>query len=291
MDDETIANNNDGNLWCSSQNLYHVNPDDGTEYYGTPGSSNDDCDADGDSSFYFADGEGDCNDADANVFPGAIEGVNDGVDQNCDGFELCVIDDDVDGLGNDAGLKGLSTSLICDELGFASNEADCDDNAASVYPFAPEGNDSIDDNCDGLETLSTPITTCIGDAYFDSTLGFSTYILACDTPTNWMDGLSICQSAGYDGLAKIRTATLNSDLEAIMNQNFWLGLNDISAEGTFEWSDSTLLDTIMDYQNWKDGLNSNLNEDKDCVRMNQDGEWEDKACSDTNNRIACSIEL
>ncbi len=290
VDDESIVSNNDSDLWCSSRTLYHTNSTDDTEYYGTPGSSNDVCDDDGDTHFYYADGSGDCDDGDATVFPGATETSDDGVDQDCDGFERCIVDGDGDGFGNAAGTLGNSSVLTCDGSGFSQNSDDCDDTDLDTYPWAPETADNTDNNCDGLESLNNPIETCVGNAYFDSTLGFDTYLLACDTSMTWADALSVCENVGYDGLAKIRTNFLNFELEGIMDENFWLGLNDRSTETVYEWSDGTLWNAQSDYENWKNGLNSNLNAGEDCVRMNKGGQWEDKSCSDTN-RIACSIEL
>ena len=40
----------------------------------------------------------DCDDSDSSVFPGAPEVENDGIDQDCDGFDLVIsIDNDGDG--------------------------------------------------------------------------------------------------------------------------------------------------------------------------------------------------
>ena len=48
---------------------------------------------------------GDCDDNDASIHPDAEEITADGVDQNCDGIELCYEDVDEDGFGTDVSLE------------------------------------------------------------------------------------------------------------------------------------------------------------------------------------------
>jgi hypothetical protein len=59
----------------------------------------------------------DCDDASATIGPGQVELPDDGVDQDCDGQELCFADRDGDGLGNDRGVTVVSADLACDGLG------------------------------------------------------------------------------------------------------------------------------------------------------------------------------
>ncbi|MFH1468515.1 MAG: MopE-related protein [Pseudomonadota bacterium] len=106
----------------------------------------------------------DCDDADASVHPGATEGVGDGVDQDCDGSELCYDDDDDDGFLDTSGDTRTSTDLDCDDAfeGIASAPTtDCDDTDADVYPGATETvADGVDQDCDGLDS-------CYADADAD----------------------------------------------------------------------------------------------------------------------------
>jgi len=81
-------------------------------------------------------GEDDCNDANADVFPGAVETCN-AVDDNCNG----VADEDFDSDGD-----GYLDAASC--LGVAGAD-DCDDEDASVFPGAVEQCDEIDHDCDG----------------------------------------------------------------------------------------------------------------------------------------------
>ncbi|MFK7929483.1 MAG: putative metal-binding motif-containing protein, partial [Myxococcota bacterium] len=96
---------------------------------------------------------GDCDDGDANVFPGAAEVVGDGVDQDCDGEELCYVDADEDGWRTE--LTAPSSNLTCDGRGEASpsiRNGDCDDSDGLMNPGVHEGvGDGVDANCDGME--------------------------------------------------------------------------------------------------------------------------------------------
>jgi hypothetical protein len=75
--------------------------------------------------------DGDCDDGDAAVHPGASEVPYDGVDDDCDGADLT----DVDGDGHDAVVAGGD---------------DCDDGDPAVSPSARElCFNEIDDDCDG----------------------------------------------------------------------------------------------------------------------------------------------
>ena len=92
----------------------------------------------------------DCNDGDADVYPGASE-VCDGVDQDCDDevdedlTELQYPDADGDGYGR----NGDSAYMCPDEPGFSDETGDCDDTDATIHPGATDTRDGIDQDCDG----------------------------------------------------------------------------------------------------------------------------------------------
>jgi MYXO-CTERM domain-containing protein len=73
----------------------------------------------------------DCDDTDAEVYPGAPEVPYDGIDQDCDGSDLT----DVDGDGYDAEIVGGT---------------DCDDTEATTNPAAIETADGVDEDCDDV---------------------------------------------------------------------------------------------------------------------------------------------
>jgi hypothetical protein len=111
-------------------------------------------DEDGDG---FSDEDGDCDDSDSSINPSAREIPGDGIDQDCDGREICLQDLDGDGFASDnEEALILSADTIC---GNDPNEAeafarplDCDDNDATVNPEGIEiRDDGIDQDCDGVD--------------------------------------------------------------------------------------------------------------------------------------------
>ncbi len=94
----------------------------------------------------------DCDDANARAYPRAPETVGDGVDEDCDGGELCFADDDADGYRRD--FPVVSADPDCSDPGEAVGplaSGDCDDTDAAIHPSAPETDcgDPVDYNCDG----------------------------------------------------------------------------------------------------------------------------------------------
>ena len=109
--------------------------------------------------------DGDCDDADAAINPGASEIAYDGVDQDCDGADLT----DVDGDGFDSDVVG---------------GGDCDDADATVFPGAPETpGDGIDSNCDGLDDLPLG-TNCYSDSLVISVPGYESYTVDYNDPSD-----------------------------------------------------------------------------------------------------------
>jgi serine protease len=93
-------------------------------------------DADGDG---YTESQGDCNDADSDVHPDALE-TCDGIDNNCDGITD----------------EGCSTSGCTDNDGdgVCEEDGDCNDNNANVYPGHQDtrgrwGRDGVDNDCNG----------------------------------------------------------------------------------------------------------------------------------------------
>ena len=136
-----------------------INDGDEVNLYSTdPNNPNDD-DADGDG---FSIADGDCNDNDATIYPGATD-ICDGLDNDCDGaidedatVNTYYYDADGDGYGD------LSNSIIVCANNVPSNYVlnglDCDDGNNNIYPGATEIPDNgIDEDCDGFDDSTTVI--------------------------------------------------------------------------------------------------------------------------------------
>jgi len=149
--------------------------------FGNPGVSMDYCEPlEG-----YVDNDLDCDDSNSSIYPGAEEIPYDGIDQDCDGFDLT----DVDGDGQNSTEVGGT---------------DCDDNDDSVYLGAPELCDEKDNDCDGTidegcggggsnggtgggtggDTNSPPIA--IGEA--NPEIGFLDEIISFDGSDSYDDG-------------------------------------------------------------------------------------------------------
>ena len=104
------------------------------------------CDADGDGFMNNSTGcnppisKRDCNDNDAQAFPGAPDKCGDGKAQNCHSDSKCADVTDKDGDGY-------------------SPPADCDDSDKQVHPWATETCDGVDNDCDGLVDEGNPDAT------------------------------------------------------------------------------------------------------------------------------------
>ncbi len=106
----------------------------------------------------------DCDDSDVSVYPGASETVVDGIDQDCDGGDVCYEDRDGDGYGSTSTVT--SSDTVCTDTGEATVSTDCDDGEATTYPGATETwYDGVDSDCDGANDYDADADGYDSDAY------------------------------------------------------------------------------------------------------------------------------
>ena len=118
----------------------------------------------------------DCNDANALINAAAPEIVGDGVDQNCNGTEICYLDSDNDDFRSQIEVPSADTDCNDNQEALSSADIDCDDLSASVNPNHPDtvGN-GIDNNCDGIDGIDGDL-----DGYASEASGGAD----CDDSTN-----------------------------------------------------------------------------------------------------------
>ncbi len=140
---------------------------------------------------------GDCDDLDANAYPGAEELCN-GRDDNCDGVAdepsasdapTWYRDSDDDGFGD-----ASTTAVQCDPPeGYVAPLGDCDDTDPDTYPGAPETCDGSDEDCDGTvdEDPVDPLTSYL-DSDGDGFGADSDIQEACDAPDGYVTDNGDC---------------------------------------------------------------------------------------------------
>ena len=175
----------------------------------------------------------DCDDNEDTVYEGAPE-LCDGQLNSCynqtpvyleeldtdgDGYVECAIDS--------GGWDGSSAVVGGD---------DCNDNVASIHPFAAEDADTVDNNCDNIES-SRGIFSCVGD--MGSFGGTDKYFLFCDVSRHSVQAHFLCEDSGYDDLASINSVTEMNFAVSLASSNFLIGYSRSSSSAPWEWMDGS----------------------------------------------------
>jgi hypothetical protein len=152
----------------------------------------------------------DCNDANSTLNSITTEVCNN-FDDDCDGtaddgltFVNYYVDTDGDGYG-----AGAASNLCSNPgAGYVTNNTDCNDALATVYPGAAETCNTIDDDCDN-STDEGVQTTFYADADSDTYGDLATTTSACTVPVGYVSNSTDCNDASasvYPGA----TETCNS---------------------------------------------------------------------------------
>jgi uncharacterized protein (TIGR02145 family) len=171
--------------------------------------------------------QGDCDDADATIYPGATE-ILDGIDNDCDGS----VDEDLCGNGtidsgedcDDGGLNDPASNCYeCQYFEDADNDGfnayfDCNDFDASIYPGAEEIEDGIDNDCDGEIdegfNASGTVTDQDGNTYDYLTYGDQVWTVENAEMVTYRDGTEIPQvtdGTEWENLTTAAWAYYNND--------------------------------------------------------------------------------
>lgn len=236
------------------------------------------------------DGQTDCDDADcADEALCCPDGDEDGV---CDSEDTCPegddsLDQDGDGVADacdpcpvdnpdDTDADGLcDSSDPCpngddadEDLDGAPCGVDCDDADPTVAPLMGDtSGDGIDQDCDGLDCEAVQLG--------------ATYYTVCASTEDWGNAEALCQASGHDGLATIRSAEEQDQIEAMMDtssvSNAWIGLTDVGSEGVFYWTSGIALT----YTNWAVDEPNNLDGFENCgiIEAGRDYAWNDSDCA------------
>jgi hypothetical protein len=248
----------------------------------------------------------DCDDEDADIFPGASE-VCEGLDTDCDGLipadesdadadgeRPCDGDCDdadpaiaaafpeaCDGLDNDCDPATLE-SVDHDGDGASACEGDCDDRDPAIALGGVEICDAKDNDCDGTvdEMACAPCTR--------STYGDHSYLF-CPNRLVWTDARDFCLARGRDLLAitdNLEESWLSAEIDTRLGAGPWMGLNDLTTEGDFVWSNGE----PADYLNWASG-EPNDSGGEDCAQARWSGDaWNDAVCGYANTFVCESLD-
>jgi len=148
LSDDTDCNDNDDTIHPGALDICENDIDEDCNGSDTVCPAN--CDADGDGyDTMICSGGMDCDDTNDTIHPGAADISNNGIDENCNGYDNTTYyrDSDGDSYGNATDTTTFDTGSL--PPGYSSEDTDCNDNNNQINPGAADICNGIDDNCDG----------------------------------------------------------------------------------------------------------------------------------------------
>jgi large repetitive protein len=160
----------------------------------------------------FTENQGDCDDADAELNPGATE-ICDDIDNDCDDL----VDDEDDNLDTSTGTTfyadadadtfgdaGATMASCVIPDGYVENMDDCDDNSAEIHPDASEICDDIDNDCDDLvDDDDDSVDASTGTEFYmdmdlDGEGDAANAVWACEMPDGAVSNMTDCNDSAAD---------------------------------------------------------------------------------------------
>ena len=187
----------------------------------------------------------DCDDSEANAYPGNAE-TCDGIDTDCDGsvdpsdsvdVSTWYYDMDLDGFGN----ASVTVPACSQPSGYVSDDTDCDDSDGDTYPGADEYCDGHDDDCDGDtdEDDAVDASTWYEDNDGDSYGNVSVTDVECYQPSGYVSDDTDCDdnansvNPGASEVCNSIDDDCDSSIDEGVTTTFWA---DADADG---YGDST----------------------------------------------------
>ena len=114
------------------------------------------------------------------------------------------------------------------------------------------------------------------------------YIMNKKCVTTWQTGKDECTALGADMATysdtdiRLKVREFFKDENSMMNEDYWIGLNDIDSEGSLVWDNGE----SYSYSNWNYWARNANN--KDCAEVQRsDGQWDFVDCTSENNGVMC----
>jgi len=108
----------------------------------------------------------------------------------------------------------------------------------------------------------------------------------CNSVVSWSSADTICKN--IDGVATgwflttVNNGTENTYIDGLTTNPLWIGLNDVTAEGTYVWTSGI----SSAHTNWAGGQPDDSG-NADCIEMQNGGTWTDLVCASSTRRFVC----